>query len=176
MSVGDRIQIVNWNQPLFKGRFDSIALKKDETATPIDIKIVSLVEVVYENSESIGKILWASSSRLFSDKGVFNCQSNGLFAKSKCTMISKFDIKLIDWGQVGNFFWTITQNSPFTFVSRLYDISSGSMVSEMLIQEYSCDNRIRGAMVLIADGKIYACQFGNTLILYQMPRGTGSKI
>ena len=72
-------------------------------------------------------------------------------------MISKFDIKLIDWGQVGNFFWTITQNSPFTFVSRLYDISSGSMVSEMLIQEYSCDNRIRGAMVLITDGKIYAC-------------------
>ena len=60
MSVGDRIQIVNWNQPLFKGRFDSIALKKDETATPIDIKIVSLVEVVYENIESIGKILWAS--------------------------------------------------------------------------------------------------------------------
>ena len=58
----------------------------------------------------------------------------------------------------------------------LYDISSGNMVSEVPILDYSCDNKIRGTMVLITNDNIYACSFGNTLILYKVPRGTGSKL
>ena len=110
VTVGDRFQTINWMQPLFKGRFNNIIIEQDEGQTSINVKVIGMVEVLFEESDTIGKVLWASQTRLFSELGVFSCQSNGLFAKSLCDMTSKFADKLIDWGQAGTYFWTITKN------------------------------------------------------------------